>query len=168
MVTRMRAGDVIFMKPVNFIGRMVTRIDGGPYSHVAIAVSSTHIVEAQGFRRSRIWPVYGKDVLVIDLGLTDEQREQIVENAISITGRWYDYKLIAGYFLRNVFKWEIKALWNGKNNLICSELVASLLLSVGYKGAREFYHENVSPRELLEILTAQQEEDNKGVEDVDR
>lgn len=158
MVTRMRPGDVIFMKPSNWIGRTVTRIDGGPYSHVAIAVSSTHIIEAQGFRRSRIWPVYGKDVLVLDLGLSDEQREQIVHNAISITGRWYDYRLIAGYFIKHTWNFEIKALWNSKNALICSELVASLLLSVGYMGAKVFSHENISPRELLEILTAQQEE----------
>lgn len=159
MQPRMRPGDVIFMKPTTWIGRLITRIDGGPYSHVAIAVSSTHIIEAQGFRRSRIWPVYGKEILVLDLGLTDEQREAVVHNAISITGKWYDYRLIAGYLIRHAIKLQIKALWNSKNALICSELVASLLLSVGYMGAKVFSHENISPRELLEILTAQKEEE---------
>ena len=157
-IIRMKPGDVIFMKPETFIGRMVTRIDGGPYSHVAIAVSDTHIVEAQGFRFSRIWPVYGHEVLVVDLGLTEEQRIDIVKNAISVTGRWYDYPVIIGYFLKNVFNWEIKALWNSQNRLICSELVSTLLLSVGYVGAKELYHKNISPRELLEVLMVQQNE----------
>ncbi|MCA1800060.1 MAG: hypothetical protein LC650_02055 [Actinobacteria bacterium] len=156
---RMRPGDVVFMKPTNWIGKAVTRIDGGPYSHVAIAVSSTHIAEAQGFRFSRIWPIYGKDVLVLDLGLTDEQREQVVHNAISVTGKWYDYRLILGYFIKHTLKFHVKALWNSKNSLICSELVATILLSVGYTGAVDFYHKNISPRELFELLTVQQGEE---------
>lgn len=148
----MRAGDVVFVKPSGWLSTLVAKIDGGPYSHVAIAVSETHIVEAQYFTRSRIWPVYEKGTVVMDLGLTDAQREEIVKNAISITGKWYDYKLIVTYFFRNVFKWNMKALWNSQNNLICSELVAMLLLSIEFGGATGLQGKNITPRELFEFL----------------
>src|SRR5690606_21846994 len=100
----------------------------------------------------RITPLYGRDHDIIDLGLSGEQREQIAINALLIVGRWYDYSLIAGYFFRNVFKWNIDALWNSQMNLICSELVASLLISIGYKGAKELTGHNISPSELYVAL----------------
>lgn len=148
----MQAGDIVFVKPSGLIGHLVAKIDGGPYSHVAIAVSATHIVEAQYFTKSRIWPVYEKGTVVMDLGLDEQQRREIVTNAISLVGRWYDYKLIIGYFLRNLFKWNIKALWNSQNNLICSELVAMLLMSVKFAGATGLKDKNISPKELFHFL----------------
>lgn len=152
----MRAGDVVFVKPSGVLSYLVAKIDGGPYSHVAIAVSETHIIEAQYFTKSRIWPVYAKNTLVLDLGLSDEQREALVHNAINMTGRWYDYRLIVTYFFRNVFKLNLKALWNSQNNLICSELVAVLLLSVGFVGAGQLQEKNITPRELFEFLAGQE------------
>lgn len=150
----MKAGDVVFLKPTGFIGWAITKIDGGPYSHVAIAVSETHIIEAQYHTKSRIYPVYtGRSVTVMDLGLTDLQRAMITHNAIAITGKWYDYKLLVHYFVKNVFKWNLKAIWNSQNNLICSELVAGLLLSVDWDGAEGLVDKNITPRELFEYLT---------------
>lgn len=148
----MRAGDVVFVKPSGPLSWLVSKIDGGPYSHVAIAVSETHIAEAQYFTKSRIWPVYDKGIVVMDLGLSEEQRAEIVTNAISITGRWYDYKLIVSYFFQNVFHWNVKAIWNSRNNLICSELVALLLLSVNFSGATGLRDKNISPKELFLLL----------------
>lgn len=149
----MQAGDVIFVKPKGFLSRMVAKIDGGPFSHVAMAVSATHIVEAQAFTRSRITPITERDTVILDLGLSDQQRAYIKEYAIAATGKWYDYELIAGYFAKNVFKWNYKALWNSQNNLICSELVAGLLLLVKYEGAEGLQDQNISPRELFTHLT---------------
>jgi len=147
-----RAGDVVFVKPSGWLSTLIAKIDGGPFSHVAIAVSETHIVEAQYFTKSRIWPVYEKGTVVIDLDLSDEERAAVVTNAISITGRWYDYKLIVHYFVKNVLKWNFKAIWNGQNNLICSELVAMLLLSINFAGATGLRDKNITPRELYEFL----------------
>ena len=152
----MKAGDVVFVKPSGFISRMVALIDGGPYSHVAMAVNETHIVEAQYFTRSRITPAYARDVLVLDLGLSDEQRAFLQQQAIMVTGRWYDYRLIVHYFVTNALKWNLKAIWNSQNNLICSELVAGLLISVGYEGAAGLSERNITPRELFEHLTKYQ------------
>lgn len=150
----MKAGDVVFLKPTGFIGWAITKIDGGPFSHVAIAVSETHIVEAQYHTKSRIWPAYtGRSVTVMDLGLSDLQRNMIVHNAIAITGKWYDYRLLFHYFFTNALKFRFKAIWNSQNNLICSELVAGLLLSVDWEGAEGLVDKNITPRELFEYLT---------------
>lgn len=151
----MQAGDIVFLKPTSVIGKLVTWVDGGEYSHVAIAVSPTHIIEAQYFTRSRIWPVYtGDNVMVLDLDLEDWQRQRIIDNAIEMTGIWYDYKTIASYFIRHIFKWNTKAIWNSQNNLICSELVMALLISAEYYGAGT--ETNITPRELFEKLIAYQ------------
>lgn len=152
----MQAGDVVFVKPSGPLSYLVAKIDGGDFSHVAMAVNETHIVEAQYFTKSRIVPAYARDVLVMDLGLSDEQRRTIQQNAISITGRWYDYRLIVHYFLTNALQWDMKAIWNSQNNLICSELVAGLLLSVGYDGAVGLSERNITPRELYEHLAGYQ------------
>lgn len=150
----MRAGDVIFVKPSGLLSGLVAKIDGSPFSHVAMAVSETHIVEAQAFTRSRITPITERETLILDLGLTDEQRDTIQDYAIAATGKWYDYSLIAGYFFRNVLKLDFKALWNSQNNLICSELVAGLLILAKYEGAEGLQNQNISPRELLLHLSA--------------
>lgn len=149
----MKAGDIIFLKPTGLIGYLITKIDGGAFSHVAVAVSTTHIIEAQYHTKSRIWPVYeGRSVTVMDLGLTDEQRERLIHNSISLVGRWYDYRLLVHYFIKNVFRWNFKAIWNSQNNLICSELASTLLLSIGFSGATGLRDKNITPRELFEFL----------------
>ena len=153
----MQAGDVVFVKPSGPLSRLVAYLDGGEYSHVAMAVNETHIVEAQYFTKSRIVPAYARDVMVLDLGLSAEQRKIIQQNAISITGRWYDYRLIVHYFLTNALHWDMKAIWNSQNNLICSELVAGLLLSAGYAGAVGLQERNITPRELFEHLVIKEE-----------
>lgn len=150
----MQAGDVVFMKPGGIIGRLVAKFDGSPYSHVAIAVSETHIAEAQGHTRSRVWPLYERDNMVLSLPLTEEQRAAIPVIAINHTGRWYDWRLIAYYFMNRVLRLDTKAIWNSQNNLICSELVASVLHTAGYIPAVELKNKNVSPSELYLILSA--------------
>lgn len=158
----MQAGDVVFVRPSGWLSNLVAKVDGGPFSHVAMAVSDTHIVEAQYFTKSRITPAYAHDVMVLDLRLNQQQRYEIQQNAISMTGRWYDYKLIVHYFVTNAMRWNMKAIWNSQNNLICSELVAGLLLSVDYEGAEGLRDKNITPRELFEHLTAYELKKKRG------
>jgi hypothetical protein len=61
-----------------------------------------------------------EDFEVIDLGLTDKQRDRIVHEAVQCVGKWYDYVQILGYvFSPNTF-------WGSPNALICSELAHEL------------------------------------------
>lgn len=149
----MQAGDVVFFRPSGWLSRLVAKIDGGEFSHVAIAVSETHIAEAQYYTRSQITPLYGRDVFIMDLGLTEEQRHKLTHDAIAVTGKWYDFKLIVHYFITNALKMKPKAIWNSKNSLICSELVAGLLIEVNYIQAEGLTGKNISPRELFEHLS---------------
>lgn len=162
----MQAGDVVFVRPSGLLSKLVAKIDGGPFSHVAMALNDTHIAEAQYFTKSRITPAYAHDVMIMDLGLSAQQRYEIQQNAITMTGRWYDFRLIVHYFYTNVLKWNAKAIWNSQNNLICSELVAGLLLSVDYEGAEGLRDKNITPRELFEHLSAYELKKKRGVPNV--
>jgi len=147
----MKAGDIVFINGNTPTSWIVRKIDGGPYSHVAVAVSDTHILEAQYFTKARIAPMKYKDFEVFDLGLTDQQRDIIVHLGIELVGRWYDYLQIIWYFLNSIFKLDPKKIWNSKNNLICSELVEELLFQVGFL-EKEEYLGNITPKELYDFL----------------
>ena len=147
----MRAGDIVFINGGSPVSKIVRMIDGGPFSHVAVAVSGTHIIEAQYFTKVKISEMKYKDFEVVDLGLTDEQRDEIVHLAIEMIGRWYDYLQILWYFLSHFFKMDAKKIWNSKNNLICSELVDYLLFQVGYL-ENDIFLGNVTPKELYYFL----------------
>lgn len=147
----MRTGDIVFVNGKTPTSWLVRKIDGGPFSHVAVAVSNTHILEAQYFTKVRISEMKYTDYEVIDLGLSDEQRDKIVHLGIELVGRWYDYPQILWYFLNHFIKLDAKKIWNSKNNLICSELVDYLLFQVGYLDEDVFLG-NVTPKELYDFL----------------
>lgn len=115
----MRAGDIIFVRGTSLLSRIIRFFDKGRYSHVAIAVSDTEILEAQYFTRSRIVKNYHEDYDIFDIGLSELQRSQVAWMSKNMTGKWYDYKQILGYIF--------KRPWDNPNNMICSELVAVML-----------------------------------------
>lgn len=57
----MRAGDIIFVRGDSIISTAIKLLDKGKFTHVAMAVSLTHILEAQYFATVRITPFYFKD-----------------------------------------------------------------------------------------------------------
>jgi len=147
----MKAGDIIFIRSNSITSKIIRIIDGGPYSHVAVAVSNTHILESLYFTKVRITEMEYKHFEVIDLGLTKEQRDQIVHMGIELVGRWYDYLQVLWYFIDAFIKLNSKKIWNSKNNLICSELVYILLHGVGYL-PEDTYFGNITPHELYYLL----------------
>lgn len=138
----MRAGDIIFVRGRNLFSTAVRYFDPGEFSHVAIAVSETHILEAQWFTKSRITPFYFNDYEIFDLNLTPEEREFVVHNGIALTGKWYDYRQILSIVLRNPK--------NNPNFLICSEMVASLLGALGKFPYEEII--DLNPNQLYQKL----------------
>lgn len=145
----MQAGDIIFVKAKGWLSKTVTFFDKGAFSHVAVAISPTHIIEAQYYTKLRIVPFrFGEDEIeVIDLNLTQEERNKMVDVGIKLTGRWYDYPQIFGYVFRKIFKLEGRNLFNNPNNLICSELLYYLLLSIDKIKVNE-HLEDMTPNEL--------------------
>jgi hypothetical protein len=143
-----KAGDIIFVKNNGIFSSLIRFFDKGRFSHVCIATSDTHVIEAQYGTKARIIPFYyGKDeYVVIDLNLSKEETKRVVEVALEMTGTWYDYTQILGYAVKKIFKLKSKNLFNNPNNWICSELVYHMLVSIG----------KINPQEQLDDLTPNQ------------
>jgi hypothetical protein len=144
-----KAGNVIFVKNNNWLTtKLITFFDTGRFSHVCIATSDTHVIEAQYGTKARIVPFYyGQDeYVVIDLNLSEEETKRVVNIALSMTGKWYDYPQLLGYAIKKIFGLKSKNLLNNPNNWICSELVYNMLVSLG----------KISPTETLNDLTPNQ------------
>jgi hypothetical protein len=140
----MDVGSVIFVRGHSPFSSLIRYFDPGQFTHVAICVSSTHILESQRFVNTRITPFYFSDYEVIDLGLNDEQKEKVVHVGIDLVGKQYDYFQLL-QFVFDDFGWNLKL--NNPNNLICSELVGNLLRVIGRLPEDERLS-NMSPNEL--------------------
>ena len=138
----MKPGDIVFVRGKGPISRIIRFYDKGDFSHVAIAVSRTHILEAQYYTKSRIYPFYFDDYEILRLDFTDEERQEVIKMGIQLCGKWYDYSQILGYLLNKPR--------NNPNNLICSEMVATILSELGKLPASAVI--NLKPNELYNLL----------------
>lgn len=155
-----KAGDIIFVRGKSPIARLVQWFDG-EFNHVAIAMSHDKILEAQGGTRSRITDFYFDDYEVIDLQLTDEERDRVVHLGIELVGKRYDYVQIIGYVLRKIFKIN-EHKFNSPKNLICSELVYIILKELGKIPPQDNLID-ATPNELYRYLKSKfMKSDNKG------
>lgn len=144
-----KAGDIVFVRNDNWLTtKLITFFDRGRFSHVCIATSDTHVIEAQYGTKARIIPFYyGQDEYeVIDLNLSEEEANKVVDVALNMTGKWYDYPQLIGYAIKKIFNLKSKNLFNNPNNWICSELVYNMLVSIG----------KISPNEEVFDLTPNQ------------
>lgn len=125
-MSKIETGDIIFVRGNGILSKLVRFFDKGEFSHVAIAVSDTHILEANWNIRSKITKMEYTDYEVIRLkDITQEQKDMIPELAKSLQGRWYDYFQILGILM--------KSRINSPQQLICSEIVYMILLGIGYE-----------------------------------
>ena len=128
------------------ISKIIRLFDKGVYSHVAIAISDTMILEAQYFTRSRIVENYHIDYDIVSIDRVGGNEERIISLANSLVGKWYDYRQVIGYVL--------KKPWNNPNNMICSELVAVLLYELGVNNTMDLEEFSMmTPNELYSYLT---------------
>jgi hypothetical protein len=139
----MKAGDILFVRGEGIVSNLVRMFDKGEFSHTAIALSNDHILEAQYYTRSRITKIYFDDYEIVDLGLTDEQRNESLKIAIDLTGEGYDYLQILGYLIKEKF--------NNPNNFICSEIVVKFLFQLGLVDDLDKY-KYLKPNELYRKL----------------
>ncbi|MEH7117223.1 YiiX/YebB-like N1pC/P60 family cysteine hydrolase [Neobacillus vireti] len=135
------AGNLIFVRGRSVISDLIRHFDEGEFSHVCIALSDTHIIEAEWNTKSVITPFHYKDYEVIDLKLTEDQKDKLIKKAIQLTGRYYDFPQLLNY----VFK-EDK--WGSPKNLICSEMAYLLLKEVGI----DVGNSNITPNQLYKVL----------------
>lgn len=130
----MKQGDVVFLQGKSFISKAVRFFDKGTFSHVAIAMSGTHILEADFDTRVSIVPFDKNEfnvIEVIDLGLNKEERSRVVAMGTKMVGKKYDYMQIIWYIISKMLRLKGKNKFNNPNNYICSELVFAVLNEAG-------------------------------------
>lgn len=159
-----KCGDIIFSRGSSPISRIIRHVDG-KYSHISIAVSDKTILEAQRFTKTRITPIYFDDYEVVDLGFNDVERDEILKLAVDLTGISYDYTQIMWYFLEYLFNLDRSKIWNNPKNMICSELIAYLLLEMDWFQHIEEIKKvlNSTPNGLYEFLQLEKQFKNKRV-----
>lgn len=137
----MKAGDIVFVRGHSTIATVIRWFDKGEFSHVGVAVSPTHVIEAEYSTRVRITPMVYKDYEILDLGLSELQRDVLVHLAIQLVGMKYDFLSILGIIFNEN--------WNSPQAQICTEVVVALLLGIGYLDNEVF----LKPNELYQFLT---------------
>lgn len=138
----MKAGDIVFVRGTSIISKIIRLFDKGKFSHVAIAISETHVIETNWNMRSKIVEFYYEDYEVVSLALTDSQRQRVPVIASKFVGKWYDYIQVIGYIFNSRL--------NNPRHLICSELVYNILSEVGYINDEKL--RDITPNELYKIL----------------
>lgn len=146
----MKAGDIIFVKGDDSISKIIEFFDKGRFSHVAIAISESEVLEAQWFTKSRITPFYYNRYEVLDLGLSESHRNMINKISYSLIGHYYDFIQVLSYFIKDTINKKFKVI-NNPNNYICSEIIEVLLQKIGVI-PNEKKLRNLTPNELYNYL----------------
>jgi hypothetical protein len=128
-------GQIVFCHGKGLLSKIISWFDGnGKFSHVAIAVSDKHVLETDITTNCRINVFNPKDynyIEIIDLGLTDKDKDKIIHIGLKYIGARYDYIQLIWYVLKRFFKVKGKNRFNNPKNLICSELVWIILGELG-------------------------------------
>lgn len=138
----MKAGNIIFVRGDSIISKVIRRVDKGEFSHVAVALSDSHIIEAEWSTKSIITPFVHQDYEIVDLNLTKEQEDRLIRKAVDLTGFSYDYPQLLGYIFKEV------SLGSPKK-YICSEIAYELLKEVDI----DVGDRNITPNQLYKLLT---------------
>lgn len=148
----MKAGDIVFVRGTSIISKIVRFFDG-EWSHVAIAISDSKIVEADFATRVRAVDMTYTDYEIVDLNLTPEQRAKAKIVSVGMIGKWYDYIWIVRYLFRSIFKLKRRHRFNSPNRMICSHLVAKVLYQIGIAKNEELL-KDATPNELYMFVKA--------------
>jgi hypothetical protein len=126
----MKCGDVIFVQGKGLLPWLIRLFDRGKFSHVCIAMNATDVIEAQYNELVSIKP-FDKSLYkykeVIDLGLTQDQKSAVYQASLKLIGRRYDCLQDLWYVLKDVFHLRGVNFLNNKEDMICSELVYTIL-----------------------------------------
>jgi hypothetical protein len=121
----MKAGDLIFVTGHSLIASAINFFDPGRFSHVAVALSDTHIIESQYLTNVQTAEMQYTNYVIVRLDITDEQRDKLVHEAIELVGKKYGYWDIIGLMLN-------ERGWNHPNELICTEVAITLLKKIDF------------------------------------
>jgi hypothetical protein len=120
----METGDIVFVRGNTWISKLIRFFDKGKFSHVALAVSTERITEAQYKTTVKVKPLDYESYEVFPMSLSEEQKRQLLDSIRKYEGKRYDYFL--------AFSMATKWLrLDNPNYLMCTELVMKVLQDIG-------------------------------------
>lgn len=154
----MKPGDLIFVKGKGPISELIEKIDGGPFSHVCMAMPFGTITESQyGVNTRDIPNPYSEsEVVILDLGLTDEERQELVNIHFKYLPYKYDLKQDIGILLHKIFsQLQTNKTWVNKNMLICSRYIVYMLNGIHYFRNKGYFYDPtyLTPNPLFDTLS---------------
>jgi len=151
-----QAGDILFVEGKGKVPTLIRlgqaiNLDTTPYTHIAIFISETHVLEALA-KGSTISPATKYPGAVWHkVKLSDTQRAHITASAldyVNIPYNWMDYFYLAIVRL-GLTPHKLTAKMETNQRMICSQLADYVLTDAGYKvftdGRR---HNEVTPGDL--------------------
>lgn len=153
---QIQTGNLIFVRGHSPLSYLIRLFDGD-FSHVCIALNDHVILESQYMVNVRVSEMNYSDYEVIDLKLTDEQKDKIIHLGLELVGKQYDYSQFLYEGAQELFNLKGKNKWNHPNKLICSEVLTYLLGHIGwFNNAEEIrYLQEKTPNELYKIIKHQ-------------
>lgn len=154
----MKQGDILLFRDSGLLSKIIGRISGGKYSHVALNAFTDAYTNEIGLIEStwkgiEITTLKKKDYKYVDvfrnINMTDELGYKIVTDAVKHVNKKYDYSLLFTIMLN---KWFGIMPIDGKEKFICSEFVDMIYKKNGIDIIPTIKNDNVTPNELAEIL----------------
>lgn len=123
----LQAGDLVFVRGTTWVDDAIEGVTRSKYSHVAMAVTSETLIEAQGGESVQLVPVnkYDGCADVYRSTLAPDVLSGIVANAQARLGEHYGYALIAEELVRE--ETDIQLPFNEDTHPICSTLVVDAI-----------------------------------------
>ena len=124
----MQAGNILLVRGSGLISWIIKVVTHSEYSHVALVISETEIIEIDSFKRVSIRKnPYSNYDLIHVLDIPDRKRDKVVAFAKAQLGKQYDYAQLLEILFEMVF--HTRLYLNSKNKLICSELIDLAFMS---------------------------------------
>lgn len=148
----MQTGDIVFFKGDAWADDIIYKLTGSPYTHVAIAVNSTSILEVNRGIKVRVRSLGDREVYKVmrpKTPLTNDQRRGLLGNGLKLVGKvGYNYVDVVIWGLRLLTHWKIPFV-DRVNSLYCSQLVDRLYLEIGIDLVPDNPTDEVLPSDLL-------------------
>jgi hypothetical protein len=153
----MNIGDLIFVHGKGPVSETIELVDRGPFSHVAMVMPYNTITESQYLVNTRDIPNPYKEseITVVDLGLTDEERQALVNLHFKYLPYKYDLKQDIGILLHKIFsQLQTDKTWVNRNELICSRYMVYLLRDIRYFVKRGYFYDPtfLTPNKLYDLV----------------
>jgi hypothetical protein len=152
----MQVGDIVFVRGKSPLSLLIRFFDG-EFSHVGLVMPNNKILQSQYFTNVDIIPMKYNDYEIIDLGLTDNQRDKIVRLGKELVGSHYDYGAFLWEAVQAIFNFKGKNIWNHPDWFMCSEVLTYLLSHIGWFENPEQikYLMDKTPNQLYSIIKHQ-------------